>query len=293
MHVKNWDDYKERLRFKYGPRLATALINLSTLQTRLKLKGKKPVRVLVDNSVLQHGITHETAWVSTGEKKWGDIDVPTGYSARIPVHAHDDNSVDYGNVQYLPGIAYLAKRGQLELKTSGELQNERLSKPSGMFSGYGYSDFNVFRDVPMESIGELAFPTMGPSSWGLPSAAEQQRERLSQSTDARYQALVKQLGQKNSQDAWHIRTAEIHACFCFLTMDYRLIRNLYSARLAEPTKSLQTRVMTPQQFGQHWGLLPVPPRILSYNNPVFGVRADLNMPESRRRPKRRYSKSSN
>jgi hypothetical protein len=293
MFSRKWESYKENLRFKYAPKIANGLIRLSTFQAQLKLKAVGPISVLVDNSVLQHGIIHETAWVSTGIKKWGDVDISTGYAARIPVHLDDDPSREYQNVKFLPGIASLARRNVIDLKTSGELSDERFRKPIGLFAGYGFSDFNVFKGLPIESIDGVVFPTIGPKSWGLPSAAEQQRERLDLSGDPLYKALVEQLGPKNSQDAWHIRTAEIHNCFCFLTMDHKLIRALYSARLREPVKSLRTRIMTPLEFGEYWGMLPFPARLLAYTDPVFHVRADLTMPNSRRRAKRDYRKDQN
>src|SRR5690349_1709659 len=107
---------------------------------------------------------------------------------------------------------------------------------------------------------------MGPATLGLPKLVDQQRRRIDQSGDALHEALVARLGQRNSQDAWHIRTAERYGAYCFLTMDWKLLRTLGGVRKHEPVKSLRTLVLTPEQFGKRWGLIPVPPFVLSYND---------------------------
>lgn len=56
------------------------------------LKAENVRRLLVDNTVLAHGVTHETAWGDTGKKPWVNLEVDTGYTARIPVHAEHDSS---------------------------------------------------------------------------------------------------------------------------------------------------------------------------------------------------------
>jgi hypothetical protein len=288
--ARRWRAVKERLRFRYFPRIVDWLIHLSTYQARLTLQKTGPITILVDNTVLGHGITHETAWVSTGTKKWGRLDVDTGYAARIPVHSIEDESATYNDVKFLPGIASLARRGSIILRTSAELSNERFSQPSGRFSGYGWFDYNIFGKIRMESVDGLAFPTMGPSYLNLPNAVQQQRSRLDRSQAVLYRALVDRLGPKNSQDAWHIRTAEIYGLFCFLTMDFKLIRNVRARSGQEPLKSLHTKVMTPSELGKYLRLVPISPRVLSYHDASFFVRSDLNWPESQRRPLKSYRK---
>ncbi len=288
--IRNPRALAERLRFKYTPRLTNWVVDLSTRRARSTLQKSEPIAVLIDNTILSHVVTHETGWISTGVKKWGTHDIETGYAARIPVHAAEDDSIEYRNIKYLPGIACLARRGLIVLRTSAELGDERFRQPVGRFGGYGYFDYSVFSDVPMESVDGHVFPSMGPSYFRLPSAVEQQRARLNDADDPLYRSLVEQLGPSNSQDAWHIRTAEIHGFFCFLTMDFRLLRTIESKRGSEVLKSLRTRVMTPLEFGEHFGLMPVPPNILSYNDASFFVRPDLSWPESKRRPSKSYRK---
>jgi len=282
---------RERLRFKYGPQAATLLADISTYQARRALAASGPLAILVDNSVLGNAITHETAWVSTGTKKWGPHDVATGYSARIPVHPADSASVEYEHVKYLTGITHLARRGHLHLKTSAELQDETWRHPMGRFSGYGYFDYSLFNGIKLESVDGIKIPTLGPSYLNLPTPAEQQQARLASSGDALYKALLEKLGQKNSQDAWHIRTAETHGLFCFLTMDFKLRKTFEQLKGTEPFRSLTTRVMTPVELGQHLGIMPLPPHIFSYNDASFFVRSDLSMPGGKRRPLRLYKKS--
>lgn len=283
-----WERLKEHWRYKYMPRVADWLLDLSTLQARRALAHAGGVSMLIDNTILFHGVTHETAWVSTGRLSWGGTDQTAGYATRLPVHPYDDESEDYRNVKYLAGIAHLARRGCISLKTSAELQAERIRQPSGRFNGYGYFDFSVFRGIDMRSVDGPPLISMGPASFGLPKLVDQQRRRINQSGDALHEALIARLGQRNSQDAWHIRTAERYGAYCFLTMDRKLLRALEGIRKHEPVKSLRTLVLTPEQFGKRWGLIPVPPFVLSYNDASSFVRTDLCMANGKRRPMRGY-----
>lgn len=282
--------YREHLRFKYAPRLAGWLVEKSTFRACAMLRRSGPLAILVDNTVLHHAVTHETTWVTTGTSNWGPHQIETGYAARIPVHAAESDSREYRNVKFLPGIAHLAKIGLLTLHSSAELLDEQFRQPTGRYRGYSYFDFSIFGDVPIKSIDDFVFPTMGPSYFNLPSAAEQQRARLDQANDGLHAALVERLGPRNSQDAWHIRTAEAHGLFCFLTMDFKLKRTIEALAKKEPVKSLRTRVMTPEELGLQLGLIPVPPHLLSYNDASFFVRSDLCWPDGKRRPLSSYRK---
>ncbi|MGI9490994.1 MAG: hypothetical protein ACR2QF_01060 [Geminicoccaceae bacterium] len=281
---------RERLRFRYAPKIAELYLWAATKRARTKLTGN-PIGILVDSNVLGHGVTHETMWVSTGTKMWGPHDIETGYAARVPVHNRDDQSDVYANIKRLPAIAYLARSGVISLLTSAELQDEQFRQPMGRFTGYGCFDQSIFNGVPIESIDGLVFPTMGPSSLRLPSAKEQQQDRLAQSEDKLYHSIAQKLGPKQNLDAWHIRTAEVQGLFCFLTMDLKLHKSVRQKMHMEPFQSLTTKVMTPLEFGEQFGLWPAPPHLLSYDNASFFVRPDLNMPNGRRRPRKLYKRS--
>lgn len=289
--MRNPDDLPEQVRralFRHGPRLARTVVRLSTLAAQMRMLKTPPLRVLVDNTILFHSITHETAWVSTGKTKWGPHEIDTGYSARIPVRAPEDESRGYQNIRYLPGIAHLARKGKLALMSSGELRIEQFYQPSGRFRGYGYFDLDLFKGVEMPLVDRLPDMQIGPSWVGLPSLEEARDKRLAQSTDPLFRSLVSQLGQSNSQDAWHIRTAEANDMFCFLTMDFKLLKTLKSRSSAEPIRSLKTRILTPEQLGRHLWLTPVNPVLLSFENANSPIRPDLHWPDSkRRRPKKK------
>lgn len=127
---------KERLRFRYMPRIADWVARSSTYQARAKIGKERPFRVLVDNTVLYHAVTHETAWVSTGETDWGPHKIGTGYSARIPVYDEETDSREYRNVRFLPGIAQLCRDGFLALHSSAEMQDEQFRQPAGRYRGH-------------------------------------------------------------------------------------------------------------------------------------------------------------
>lgn len=286
-----------RLRYAFGPRIGVALLSLSTFAAKRRLEKNGPLDILLDSSVLAAAVTHETRWVSNGLANWGPHRISTGYAARVPVRAKPSGSNarevsvaerDYEASGYLVGIAHLARLGLLRLRTSGELQVEQWGKPAGMFSGYGIFDHSLFSGLEIRSVDRIPNMTMGPAWMGLPDAQQQQRARLTLSGDPLYRGIVRHLGEKHSQDAWHIRTAEVSGMFCFLTSDYALCRHLRAHGAQDPIKSLRTKVMTPNELGRYLGLRPLDPKYVSYEHASFPVRPDLNMPEGkRRRPKRK------
>jgi uncharacterized protein YjeT (DUF2065 family) len=269
---------REGLRFKFGPKLAKWLIADAIRVAEQKIKQAGKVSILVDNTILGHATLFKTGWVSTGVKKWGTETISTGYAARMPTYAPDQSEL-YRNVTFLPGIAELAKSGLIQLFSSAELRDETYRQPSGRFIGYGYYDFNIFNDLDIPSIdGNQIFRI---SSFGgiFPKNAPEnlQRNRLNNIADPAYEILVKLMGARNSQDAFHLLTAERYQLFCFLTMDFKFRRTWKSVR-RNKAYPLTTPVMTPQEFGLSFGIKPVHPHILSYTKARFPVRPDLLAP---------------
>ena len=193
--TQRWRNFAEHLRFKYAPRIVDWLVDKSTLRARAWLRAKGGIRILVDNTVLYHAVTHETGWVSTGKSRWGPHEIDTGYAARIPVHPPDVQSREYQNVCFLPGLAHLVRAGLVTIYTSAELQDEQFRQPSGRYRGYGYFDHSLFGDLNIESIDGHELGTMGPSYLNLPSTEDQQRARILQHRqDERFDALARCLG---------------------------------------------------------------------------------------------------
>jgi len=281
-------NFPEHLRFKYGPSAVKQLVHWSTYPARRKLRGAPPLGILVDNSVRGNAVTHETAWISTGPKMWGPHEIDTGHMARVPVYTDENDGEIYRNLTYLSGIVHLGKIGCLRLCTSAELRDETWRQPSGLYTGYGYFDHSLFAGVKLECIDKLEGGWM--LGGGAPPLEEQQQHRLSNSNDPLYQALLKRLGPKQNLDAWHIRRAEKHGLFCFLTMDFKLRRTVERWKDYEPFNSIKTKVMTPEEFGRKFEMIPTPPRLHSYTDASFFVRADLHMPGEKRRRRSAYRK---
>lgn len=270
--------------YKVLPRIVDKLTVAATLASKHKLESANVERLLIDNTVLAHSVTHETAWVDTGNSLWGgELEVNTGYAARIPVHSDDDASDAAQSIRYLPGIVSLAQRGYFKIAISDELHDEQFTQPVGRFRGYGYYDYSLFSELELEVIQDPDyFFSIGSYPYTYPSLKAQRKKRLDAKNDPLFRNLVSALGPKNSQDAWHITTAEHNNCYCFLTMDFRLIRNIEAQSNNKSLRSLKTRVMTPEQFGQEFGITPIPTRLFSYHNASFPVIYDENWPDSKR-----------
>jgi hypothetical protein len=273
----------ERLRRRFYPRWATFALNCATASARRVLQSSERLGVLVDNTILDIAVTHESRWIHT---KTG------GYLARVPVHSPGNKSDRYRQSTYLTGIAHLARLGELELFLSAELNDEQFRQPIGRFKGYGYFDYSLFSDLKLKPVDGWVFPAMGPPSMDLPSVEEQQRERLAHSDDQLfhdlYALLQQQLGKKCDQDAWHIRTAERHSLFCFLTTDTNLLKACNSLAKKEPLRSMNTQIMTPRELAAYLGIEPVAPILLSYHDADCFVRVDHTMEGERRRKRSEY-----
>ncbi len=285
-----WRRTLEHWRFRYLPGMVDMLVAATTIRAQKTLIQKR-LLVLVDNNTIGKSVIHETGWVSTGPKKWGDQEIETGYAARVCVYGPDSDSDDYQNVLFLPGIVHLARKGLIELCTSSELQDEQFRHPTGRFHGYGMFDYSLLRDIPLRSLDGHTMPSMGPVWMNLPGAKEQQQSRINGSGDPIYAELVERLGQKNNLDAWHIATAERYGADYFLTMDYKLKRLVDSLAKKPPFKTLNTAVITPAELGRRLHLKPISPQFFSYHGASWFVRPDLHWPDNRRRPLSSYRKS--
>jgi hypothetical protein len=276
-------------RFWLARRRDALLQAATTFIARRRLSRNGPIEVLVDTSVLASAVLHESRWVSTGAVPWGEMRVDTGYLARVPVRSAPGNENpdhehrDFLDSSYLTGIAHLARLGLIRLRSSGELEMEQWRQPAGRTKGHTLFARNAFEGIPIDLIDDLPPMVIGSSGLGLPSLKDQQRDRLNDSTDELFLGLRRRLGNKSSQDAWHIRTSEKHGMYCFLTTDHKLLANLDAQRQQEPVRSLKTKVLSPTQLGKALGLRPLSARYASHIDSSFPVREDLSMPGNRRK----------
>lgn len=206
----------------------------------------------------------------------GKIEVPTGYLAKIPVHAPSNETPLYNEIQFLAGIAYLARSGYLTLFTSAELKAEQLRQPMGRFQGYGYADHSVFAGMKFRSVDGFHLDLHDPK--------QRQLDRVAACSDPIYKSLLEQCGQKQSLDAYHIYTAEKFGLFAFLHIDFKLDGTVQRNSKVSPFKSLKTRVLLPSQLAKIIRLLPVQTNLLtlSDDDTFFPTRADLHAQDQKR-----------
>jgi hypothetical protein len=263
--------WRRDLKEKAVRGIARRMVPTSTVIARARLRRMGPLKVLVDTSVCGHSVTHGTAWINTGKKMWGHIEIDTGYSARVPVYSRESDLRVFKESRYLAGLAYLAKSNALQFFNSAELHAEQLRQPAGRFRGYGWSDLGIFNDVPFKSVDEHHY-------FDLENPKEKQLERIASCSDPLFRSLLDLLGEKSSLDAFHIATAEKHGLFCFLHMDFKLERQLEQKKSAPVLRGLKTKIFTPSQFGDFIRLIPLDPFIWIDHNPHgFFSRPDLHL----------------
>lgn len=278
----------ESWRFKHMPGVAQRLLEFSLVLARPNLDPAKPLGVLIDSNILHHAVTHETRWISTGQSLWGGKHpIDTGYLARIPVHDRETEKVEYEDIKFLPGLVHLFKTQHLKLWSSIELKVEQAQHPNARFDAIHLYDHTLLKPNELDCVDGSPWVLLFDRTL---SQADAQQARLAASDDERYHELVRILGPKNTQDAWHLRTAEIHGLPYFLTMDYRLVRNIAAQKRNRLIASLTTEAITPSALGSRLGIIPYPPALLSYTNASYPVRADLSLPGDKRGPSFRPKK---
>ncbi len=269
------------LSHKSRARLANYCLRLSTYRTRGRLAHSDPVKLLIDNSVLAHAITHETVGVTQAvnwppERASSEVIV----TRRVPVDIRRKYGKKvYNSVQYLPAISHLSRCGVFQLFTSSELHVEQEHQPIGRYKGNkGWLDWWLFDGIEIPSVDgyivspfDLAYfrsnPTIDRVIYSTDidplhiscNSRQRQIERLERSNDRLYLELSEILPPKSNLDAWHIRTAEKYGLFAFVTMDFKLRSIIEKNKIEEPIASLRSKIMTPAEIGRYFRMYPINP----------------------------------
>lgn len=284
--------FREGLAFKYMPHLAEWAVWAASINSMPKLQEMKPIKLLLDSTIHAHAVTHEDAWIDTGTVLWGGVQpISTGYAARIAVHSAENETREYKDICHLTVITSLVKKGFFELYTSSELMAERDRHPPARFDSVTYSGFSLLDGLKIESLDGWNFDIYAMHGASTSDLQRVQRDRLKASDDELYKAILKTLGgEAHSQDAWHIRTAQVHGMYALVTMDYKLVRLAKAQREKLAKIGAAVKILTPTELADELSLGEVAPYFFSYNNASFPVRADLCWPDERRRPTKRNSR---
>lgn len=251
------------------------MLEVATWTARKQLRHDPPPLVLIDSNILSFAITHETQWIETANG---------GHMARVPVYPSTSKTREYTDITFLTSLVHLAKGGHLHFRTSAELKAEREGLSRETFHDVGWMDFNLLSGLDMPSVDRRDREWIVYSAFGPPiNSRERQAERLAASDDPIFRGLVSALGPSNTQDAWHLRTAHVHGCKWFLTMDYALIRNLTAQANNRTVKKLNVTAITPTDLGRLLRIVPVPPLMMSYEKSSWFVHPELHSPSERRR----------
>jgi hypothetical protein len=242
---------------------AKILVKLAAFPGKLRLNKNEPLRVVVDNSVLRHGLTHTNTWVSTGTKLWGGVHpIDTGHTARIARSYPPRLAVIYEReVPYFAALASLGKTGHIRYCTSRQLEAERWRQPSYNRFRFG---LNVWTSLEFESLPDA--PGTRASSYTITRescSASAQTGRVLAEADEGFLRLARYIDRKHVLDLHHVWTAKHGGCTVFLTTDSRFRRVFANL----PTKAREcfnpVRVMSPSELGCELGLRRVSHRLLT------------------------------
>ena len=90
------------------------------------------------------------------------------------------------------------------------------------------------------------------------------------------------VGNKTSQAADDSRAAQQPVGGGFLTMDFRRVRASHEDQGHKAIKALSTRVMSPEEFGTVFDLLPIAPRLFSYHDASYPVLSGERAPSAKK-----------
>ena len=131
------------------------------LQSRCFLKSSEPIKVLIDNSVLGHGRTHEMlAYLEKVNRPPGSEPSEVPITHRTSINIKEKHGVEvHESVRYLPGIAHLTRLGFIQLQTSCELLSAQNHQPIGRYEGKkGFFDYWLFDGIKIEFVDGYDVP---------------------------------------------------------------------------------------------------------------------------------------
>lgn len=262
------DQFPKRTQIKIETKTAKAIVWLSAAQGRIALRGKPVPRILIDNSVLWHGLTHTNAWISTGTKMWGgEIPVETGYSARVPVdYAAHNRAIFEREVPFFAPLARLAKDGRISLCTSVELIRER--NRHSRYDPYQFG-MNLWSKVPIQQLPDLPRSAevsycLGPRELREHWSKQGQIRHLLATADSEFLKLAKSLPPDHILDFYHLWTAKHYNCAIFLSTDsaFRRVLENNVARVVRE-RFAPVKVMKPSEYGKELNLTSIPHHLLT------------------------------
>lgn len=249
------------------------------------------MQVIVDNSVLHHGKTHEAVSV-TRTVKWPpgqESEVEQSY--RVPIEPEIETNRQQKierSRRYLPGIARAARNGKIQLWATRALLYERFPFPLSKFSGEWF-EYNLFKKGDVEVLtNRSSLDRKRPSrvlfGLGAPPFKETEREENLQILrgNPRGAILLKRLGKKKGNDIYHILEADEAGIDVFLTMDFNLLRSWRSNANAGIDVRTTVALLSPEELGIKMGLMEEDPTAMEVDeeDEVFSsknMKKDLGM----------------
>ena len=141
---------------------------------------------------------------------------------------------------------------------------------------------NLLSEIELEPIDGYFLSEIGGDTSSFPYTRVTIISFLNGVEDERYKEIRSALRPKDSQDAWHIRTAEKFGALCFLTMDYQLLEVLDKGKDKSAISSLTTKVWSPADLGKYLGLEQVSPYLMSWYRADGLVHNNVDTPSQKR-----------
>ena len=221
------------------------------------------MQIIVDNSVLHHGKTHEAVSV-TRTVKWPpgqESEVEQSYRVPIEPEIETNRQQDIERSRrYLPGIARAARNGKIRLWTTRALIYERILFPLSKFSGEWF-EYNLFKKDDIGVLTNRSSLDRKRSNrvlfgLGAPPFKETERKENLQilREDPRGEILLKRLGEKKGNDIYHILEADEAGIDVFLTMDFNLLRSWRNDAKAGTDVRITVVLLNPKELGIKLGL---------------------------------------
>lgn len=216
-------------------------------------------KVLIDTSVYDHANCF-TGVLKSSKITWCGLVSETKYITTEFSGAKIKNTKGGDQNGAMGSIAKWFMDNDKKAFQTDAIKIERENMPNRKSRPYTLGDVNLFERVTLETIPTLPHrpETVFRGLFGSPKESmEIFRSFLNDCENEVYLSLRSALGEKSSQDAWHLYCCLVHKLDYFLTTDTKLVGSIKNMANSPTKRKLSQMVRLPTQLCDDIGIHPL------------------------------------
>jgi hypothetical protein len=216
-------------------------------------------KVLIDTSLYDHASCF-TGVLKKSKITWCGLDSETEYIASEFSGAEIKSTKGGDQNGAMGAIAKWFMDNDKKAFETDAIRIERENLPNDKARPYNLGDVNLFKRVRLESISTLPQrpETVSLGIFGAPEESKEIfRNFLNDCENEEYRSIKSALGEKSSQDAWHLYCCLEHELDYFLTTDTKLVGRIKNMTNSPTQQKLSDIVRLPTQLCDDIGIHPL------------------------------------